>query len=319
MMRTRCPNCSTIFRITAEQLRVRFGMVRCGQCQAVFNAFDTLVEGSSEAAGPQPDQSPTVNSAADQAVAQKSPETLTRVQPEQPKAQELPPPQVKPVEQPEAPAKPRQDPIDAALAAEETPEQSAKAARDAGLMAVRELSETPGYDRWSAGAVESGGGEEFDIETPQKRPGWPFVLVSVLLLLLLAAQLAYHYRSEIVAHVPETADVYRNLNIDIPLSRQVELVAIEVSDLQSDNARGLLILHATLRNRAPFAQEWPVLELTLTDTNDEVVSRRILNAADYLPTKADKRAFAGNSEIGVKLWLESRQPAAGYRLFLFYP
>jgi predicted Zn finger-like uncharacterized protein len=35
---TRCPQCQTVFRITAAQLKVRDGMVRCGRCQHVFAA-----------------------------------------------------------------------------------------------------------------------------------------------------------------------------------------------------------------------------------------------------------------------------------------
>ena len=40
---TRCPGCSTVFRITAAQLALREGQVRCGQCRAVFDANDHLV------------------------------------------------------------------------------------------------------------------------------------------------------------------------------------------------------------------------------------------------------------------------------------
>ena len=43
-MKSRCPNCQTVFRVTPEQLRARAGKVRCGQCQAVFNALDSLLE-----------------------------------------------------------------------------------------------------------------------------------------------------------------------------------------------------------------------------------------------------------------------------------
>lgn len=39
-MRTRCPDCGTVFRVTSEQLRRKAGKVRCGHCQTVFNAFD---------------------------------------------------------------------------------------------------------------------------------------------------------------------------------------------------------------------------------------------------------------------------------------
>ena len=43
-MKTCCPSCQTIFRVTSEQIRVRAGKVRCGQCRTVFNAIDRLLD-----------------------------------------------------------------------------------------------------------------------------------------------------------------------------------------------------------------------------------------------------------------------------------
>jgi len=43
-MYTQCPNCSALFRISGEQLRSASGHVRCGGCQKVFYALDTLSE-----------------------------------------------------------------------------------------------------------------------------------------------------------------------------------------------------------------------------------------------------------------------------------
>jgi predicted Zn finger-like uncharacterized protein len=40
---TRCPGCDTIFRVTAEQLALREGQVRCGHCRAVFDANDHVI------------------------------------------------------------------------------------------------------------------------------------------------------------------------------------------------------------------------------------------------------------------------------------
>ncbi|MBS1198701.1 MAG: finger-like region [Proteobacteria bacterium] len=310
MMRTRCPNCATVFRITAEQLRVRFGMVRCGQCQAVFNAFDSLIEGSAAEAALL-----GRSGSADSTI----PPVMSEIQPSRVPKPIMPEPKPVAVEIAPLPPIQRLDPIDAALAAKETPAESTKAARDAGLVAVRELSESPTYDRWSAGAFEAQSDDEFIAETPSRRLRWPFVLVTLVLLLILAAQVAYHFRSELAARFPDLDGVYRALNIEIPLPRNVDLVVMEFSDLQYDNVRGLHVLQATIRNRAPYAQAWPLLEVTLTDAHDQVVSRRVIKAADYLPAKADARAFAGGGEVGVRLWLESKQPAAGYRLFLFYP
>ena len=41
-MLIRCPECSVSFRVTAEQLRLAQGAVRCGNCETVFNAVTTL-------------------------------------------------------------------------------------------------------------------------------------------------------------------------------------------------------------------------------------------------------------------------------------
>jgi len=42
-MQTTCPECKTTFRLSQEQLGLRRGLVRCGQCKAVFNAYHTLL------------------------------------------------------------------------------------------------------------------------------------------------------------------------------------------------------------------------------------------------------------------------------------
>jgi len=41
---TQCPDCSTVFRVTAEILRAAQGRVRCGICSSGFNALDNLSE-----------------------------------------------------------------------------------------------------------------------------------------------------------------------------------------------------------------------------------------------------------------------------------
>lgn len=55
---TRCPACSTVFRVVRDQLRVSDGWVRCGQCQEVFNAVESLFELSAEPAATAPAPAP---------------------------------------------------------------------------------------------------------------------------------------------------------------------------------------------------------------------------------------------------------------------
>ena len=201
----------------------------------------------------------------------------------------------------------------------ETPEESTIAAREAGLVAARELSDTPAYNRWAAGALagNASGGFSHESESPAT---WPFVLVGSLLVIVLLGQLLYHFRTDLVRRMPDLAGLYALAAVDVPLPRDSDLVAIEASDLQSDNARGLFVLQATLRNRAAHAQAWPALELTLTDVHDMVVSRRVLLAADYLPPGVSPVSFPANDELAVRLWVEAKDiGAAGYRLYIFYP
>lgn len=67
MLTTRCPHCSTVFRIRPEQLSVRGGRVRCGHCQQPFSALSHLEEMEddefSAASKPAPEQAPAPVSA----------------------------------------------------------------------------------------------------------------------------------------------------------------------------------------------------------------------------------------------------------------
>ncbi|HWN07627.1 MAG TPA: DUF3426 domain-containing protein, partial [Steroidobacteraceae bacterium] len=63
-MYTQCPDCATVFRVTAEALRIAQGDVRCGVCATTFNALENLSEQAfkptTEAEAPSPDDSMTV-------------------------------------------------------------------------------------------------------------------------------------------------------------------------------------------------------------------------------------------------------------------
>lgn len=365
-MRTRCPECGTVFRVTSEQLRRKAGKVRCGHCQAIFNAFDQWQADTDEAAVdtsvpaadfPPPDdlapedEAPSGAPVADADAAslrqvedgvENSPleagdepddwvpeseisleadESLLSAELVSERATDV---EVEPITEPEA--APVTD-IEAVLPADEpsheasleTTEESTLAAREAGLVAARDLTEATTYNRWAAGTLAEDGLGGFAGE-PARHAVWPFVLVCVLLLVALLGQLLYHFRTEIVLRIPDAAALYERVAVDIPLPRDPALVSIETSDLQSDNARGLFVLQATLKNRATYPQAWPALELSLTDTNDTVVSRRVMYAAEYLPPGTTSDAFPANGEIAVKLWIEAREiGASGYRLYIFYP
>jgi predicted Zn finger-like uncharacterized protein len=167
---------------------------------------------------------------------------------------------------------------------------------------------------------------EEEPEPPRHRLLWG--MGAALLALLLAAQALLHFRTEIAVLVPEAraplAHVCARLGCELRLPRRPELMSIETSDLQADGRReGVIVLNAVIRNRAPFPQEYPSLELTLTDERDQAVVRRVLAPAEYLQTGLAERAAQGiaqGSEAVLRLNFDaSRVKAIGYRLYLFYP
>lgn len=156
---------------------------------------------------------------------------------------------------------------------------------------------------------------------------WPALVV---LLLVLAGQVTFRYRGDLVLLFPGLKPwaemACSPFNCEIPLPQRAELMSIESSDLQADSTNpGVMVLSATLRNRAPFAQMPPALELTLTDTQDQPVARRVLTAADYFARSgpalaAGNALFPPGAELPVKVFFEtSALKATGYRLYLFYP
>ncbi len=86
---TQCPDCATVFRVTAEALRAAQGDVRCGVCSTTFNALENLSEKAfkAELAAelPSPDDSMTVEELpGNEDIELSSPAELTAVPDPQP-------------------------------------------------------------------------------------------------------------------------------------------------------------------------------------------------------------------------------------------
>ena len=161
---------------------------------------------------------------------------------------------------------------------------------------------------------------------PARRRAW--ALGALLALLVLLGQLAYHFRTEIAVLFPDARPhleaACAALKCELRLPRRPKLMAIESSDLQADGRRdNLIVLNAVLRNQAPFAQEYPSLELTLTDERDEAVARRVLAPGDYLPGVAPAaiaRGIGPGSDAVLRVYIDSSGlRAVGYRMYLFFP
>lgn len=322
-MKTCCPSCQTIFRVSPEQIRARAGKVRCGQCRAVFNAIDRLLDEDglvAVQATPQPVTDPDVAPALPIAAAAPGREeeriAVSAAEVELPGESEG------------APVGERYSSLP-----DSSQGESLSASSEQALAAIpcqgskaetpdlpRETITSTGDSRWLEGMANK------PVPPVDRSVTRPFAIAASVLVVTLVAQMVFHFRSVIAIKAPGLRPVLEALSdalgTDMPLPRQAELVSIETSDLQTDAGRNkLLALQATLRNRAPYAQAYPALELTLTDTNDKAVARRVWLPDEYLPPASlQEKSFPANSDVDVRLWLEAREiNAAGYRLYVFYP
>ncbi len=157
------------------------------------------------------------------------------------------------------------------------------------------------------------------------RPSRLWWLASAFLLLALAVQGGYRYRGEIAVLLPEAKPLVQSicaeLGCDVPLPRRAELLSIESSDLQADGTHpSVMVLTATLRNRAGFIQAFPALELSLTSTEGQTVARRVLTPRDYASQSTrSEPGFAAGSELQIRVYIEAAAlKPTGYRLYLFY-
>ncbi|GAB4116579.1 MAG: hypothetical protein Fur0026_03890 [Sideroxydans sp.] len=283
---TQCPACATRFNVSETQLEAREGLVRCGRCATVFNARDHLLPDE-----PNPQLSLPIG---DDAV---TPATNERLPQENPPAEDhfIGP-----------------DISDLNAEASDMPDLEQ-------VTGLAGLEETP-----ASLAQQVQFHEDEAVPAPARRVGaW---LLGVLLLFVLLAQAAYFFRNELALRLPGLKPLLVQycelLSCTVELPRDADLLAIESSELEADAQHpDRFTLHVLLRNHAAHAQALPSLELTLTDTQDQVIARRIFHPADYRQGLAEKVDFlAAKHELAVALHLATADlRPTGYRLLLFYP
>lgn len=329
---TQCPGCGTVFRISTSQAAAKGGSVRCGQCRNVFNSLDALVR--VEDLDPAAVRVEAAMSSFDEAALTRDYDSRTGVAVE-PSSEE-----VEPAESPVVVEAPDASPVDPAKGAvfkewwvplDDAPATSVPSG---ALASDRNTGQHgPPSDRkpatdWPRGASIL----ESDLlraeEPPPARSRSERVVLAVLSTLAivgLVAQAGYVWRNELAARWPAAkpalvaACASLRCVVDYPV--HPDAITIESTALQSSAPNAsLFTLTTLLRNRDALELRYPHLELTLTDTQDRVVLRRVLRPADYLPPSALRAGFAAESELPVRVLFELDDLRfAGYRLEKFYP
>lgn len=299
---TLCPHCNTRFKIAQAQLEAHQGMVRCGHC---LQAFDARPEFIPDQPDPQLEL-PMLDEPAGQPSPDETHAPETSAETTQPGEEKQP---SEPVELPHA------DSLDFSQPSPVYVEPTDEAAITHPDEAVPQTL-----------AEQVAIVQDEEVAAQPKRRVWPWAIAASLLLLVLLAQTAYFFREDIAARQPGLKPALigycKVLNCTVPLPHKTEAMSIESSDLEADPAHeNQIVLNALLRNRAPYPQAFPNLELTLNDTQDKPLARRTFRPADYLKAGEDeKQGLAANHDLNIKLHLDTTDiKPIGYRLVLFYP
>jgi hypothetical protein len=145
----------------------------------------------------------------------------------------------------------------------------------------------------------------------------------LLLLLTLVLQLLVSERDRLAANAPALRPLLTSAcevwGCTISPLRQIEAIAIDSSTFSTVRP-GVYLLKVTLKNGAAIDLATPALELTLTDTQDQPMLRRVV-----LPAELNgKRPFAAGAELATSLPVSVSagaipQKISGYKLLAFYP
>ncbi len=329
---TLCPHCSTRFNISEAQLTAHQGMVRCGHCMQAFDARPGFVP---DVPSPQlalPIEEPASAEAPVGSAIELSPETAEPSATAETATPEAQVAVIPPVEAPEYSAPEVLTESEAPPVSQEAdevfpdtvigiagPELISDSGHYVEHLTLAEQIDTNRISEEPVGMVEVD-------EEPFVRPRiWPWALGALIAVFLLIAQSVYFFRIELAARFPAAKPALQSycslLGCSVPYPEKSALISIESSNLDADPAHeNQITLIALLRNRANFIQAFPNLSLTLSDSQDKPLARRLFSPGEYLPAGEDRYAgFQANHEVSIKLplYTGTLRPV-GYQLEFFF-
>jgi len=328
---TRCPACTTVFRISTAQAAAKGGKVRCGICRHVFNSLDALVRVEDldvvEEVIVDPVDGTIAPTKAEAFIAPANAPSEAQVPDEH---------EGVPIESPVGDERP----VPAEWWLPETPTTGphppgAPGAAVAALTGSRIASPTP------FGRRDDVAPERFPIDGTNPvymRPDtadesstslpfrWALAVFSCVAALLLVAQLAYLFRDELAVHWsparPWLSSACALVGCRVGYPVHPDAITIESASIQtSAPLSNTYVFAALLRNRDGFDVRYPNLQLVLTDLRDQPILRRDLRPEDYLPAgRAPDSGFPAQSELPVRVVFELGDLRfVGYRISQTYP
>jgi predicted Zn finger-like uncharacterized protein len=300
---TTCPACGTMFRVVADQLRVSEGWVRCGHCAEVFDGTSHMAQESD----PLPEADPA--------------------------AAGIPAP-VEPASQ--------DDPIPSDLSA--SPLDAPFVFRRSDLAVDSQvdsgLAEMPPRDPMPEDSVDPSLPADSTVmhevgfvRDARRKAFWTRSPVRILLVLAflllagaLAGQVAYQQRDRLAAEQPALKPALQAaceaIGCTLQAPRQIDTLAIDASSFNKLRGDAFRLVF-TVKNNAPMDVAVPAMELTLTDSQDQPVLRRVLLPAELGAGRSIAAGGDWSASVALAVNGSGAGPQAsriaGYRLLAFYP
>jgi predicted Zn finger-like uncharacterized protein len=336
---TRCPKCQNDFLASLDQLRMHEGLVRCGTCSNIFDAYSHLETELPTLTRRASDSAEHV-SAAHVTPAHVTPAHVTPVHvtasrtpdpdygsefdtaPDNLRHPEFQEPVIHyPETEPEPSLRSETEPSMRGLMADESEpavlRHRTSPTHESTMASQPVLSEPSlslrGESRSQGADTTSFGRRSPDFLTQAEGPGvlarffWGVLILLAVLGLL--AQGIYIYRNDIATRAPFLQPVLTGLcaklNCDVSLSRHLERISIEASSLQQSAGQTPegqpveLSLRLTMRNRYDKNQPWPHLSLELKDASGATVVRKTIAPYQYLPPTLVDQPFAAGQEVNL--------------------
>ena len=252
-MYTQCPECLSVFSLDAHTLAQAHGHVVCGHCDASFDSIATLT-------------------------AQLPPEPFRELPINDPAYQ---PPRIDLVVYRPQPLPPAV--IDAVLTDQDAVLEPATSEED-----FSQLVFAPRFVRQKV-SKQSRRSQRRANKQRKSASGerhWPWVVAGLVLLLGLGAQLAWAKR-DLLIRDPIVGGWLREacsqLGCELPLIAAPQQLRLLASNVQAHpSVSGALMISASVRNDAIFAQPFPVLTVTLSDAQGQRIAMRRLQPREYL-------------------------------------
>ena len=349
---TRCSACGTMFKVVADHLKISQGWVRCGHCSEVFDAAAHLQPFAPEI----PANTSQDAVAPDEATADLTVNEVFAV----PGTSVLPEEQGEKEEERDATPAPRpfvpevQVSLPADLAADVFAASVNPVPADYSAVypaAHGAPAQLPGENAHISDSetLEENPAEQVSFvrdarrDAFWRRPWMRLALASAALVLLatLLLQIAVFHRSTLAVLQPWASPGLQALcgllGCEISPPQQIESVVIDSSSFNK-LASDVYHLKVVIRNTGAIPLAMPALELTLTDTQDHALVRRVMTPAEL---GARASTLAAGAEFSGELTLSLQNPTAlasasaassasspqavsplrvaGYRVLAFYP